>query len=208
MAAFWAPFLLVHLGGPDTITACALEDNELWPRHLLGLFVQSGVALYVFIRSWGGFPLNYIAFPMFVAGLVKYGERTWVLRSASRDNFGDAMLPPPDRGPSYSKFMDDYSSKLAEGYKITMGTVIDVPTIVHWSQSALDDPDAAVLDNAYYFFKTFKWLFADLILSFQDRQQSQSFFTEQPWGKAFGVIEVELGLMYDLLYTKATLRCM
>ncbi|KAE9450549.1 hypothetical protein C3L33_17553, partial [Rhododendron williamsianum] len=208
MAAFWAPFLLVHLGGPDTITACALEDNELWPRHLLGLFVQSGVALYVFIRSWGGFPLNYIAFPMFVAGLVKYGERTWVLRSASRDNFGDAMLPPPDRGPSYSKFMDDYSSKLAEGYKITMGTVIDVPTVVHWSQSALDDPDAAVLDNAYYFFKTFKWLFADLILSFQDRQQSQSFFTEQPWGKAFGVIEVELGLMYDLLYTKATLRCM
>ncbi|KAJ7961401.1 DUF594 family protein [Quillaja saponaria] len=34
LIAFWAPFLLVHLGGPDTITAYALEDNELWSRHL------------------------------------------------------------------------------------------------------------------------------------------------------------------------------
>lgn len=31
LLAFWAPFLLLHLGGPDTITAFALEDNELWP---------------------------------------------------------------------------------------------------------------------------------------------------------------------------------
>ncbi|KAK1575951.1 hypothetical protein Q3G72_009693 [Acer saccharum] len=29
LQAFWAPFLLLHLGGPDTITACSLEDNEL-----------------------------------------------------------------------------------------------------------------------------------------------------------------------------------
>ncbi|CAL5408685.1 unnamed protein product [Camellia sinensis] len=29
LLAFWAPFLLLHLGGPDTITACSLEDNEL-----------------------------------------------------------------------------------------------------------------------------------------------------------------------------------
>ncbi|KAK9997283.1 hypothetical protein SO802_021969 [Lithocarpus litseifolius] len=49
--AFWAPFLLVHLGGPDTITAYALEDNELWPRRLLELVVQFFVALYVLLRS-------------------------------------------------------------------------------------------------------------------------------------------------------------
>ncbi|KAH7565569.1 hypothetical protein JRO89_XS09G0228800 [Xanthoceras sorbifolium] len=39
------------LGGPDTITAYALEDNELWLRHLLGLVVQVGVAFYVFLLS-------------------------------------------------------------------------------------------------------------------------------------------------------------
>ena len=32
--AFWASFLLVHLGGPDTITSFALEDNEFWFRHI------------------------------------------------------------------------------------------------------------------------------------------------------------------------------
>ncbi|CDP19717.1 unnamed protein product [Coffea canephora] len=42
LLAFWAPFLLVHLGGPDTITAFALEDNELWLRHLLGLVFHLG----------------------------------------------------------------------------------------------------------------------------------------------------------------------
>src|ERR1044072_8871480 len=40
MLTLWAPFLLLHLGGPDTITAFALEDNELWLRHMLGLIVQ------------------------------------------------------------------------------------------------------------------------------------------------------------------------
>ena len=33
LTAFWAPFLLLHLGGPDSITAYALEDNELWLWH-------------------------------------------------------------------------------------------------------------------------------------------------------------------------------
>ena len=32
---FWAPFVLLHLGGQDTITAFSIEDNELWKRHLL-----------------------------------------------------------------------------------------------------------------------------------------------------------------------------
>ncbi|XP_024982896.1 uncharacterized protein LOC112519143 [Cynara cardunculus var. scolymus] len=51
LLAFWAPFLLVHLGGPDTITAFALEDNELWLRHLLGLMFQCLAAVYVFVQS-------------------------------------------------------------------------------------------------------------------------------------------------------------
>ncbi|GAB4857013.1 hypothetical protein Ancab_014925 [Ancistrocladus abbreviatus] len=35
LLVLWAPFLLLHLGGPDAITALALEDNTLWKRHLL-----------------------------------------------------------------------------------------------------------------------------------------------------------------------------
>ncbi|KAG5063018.1 hypothetical protein JHK85_004201 [Glycine max] len=37
LLAFWAPIFLIHLGGPDTITAYALEDNELWLRHFVGI---------------------------------------------------------------------------------------------------------------------------------------------------------------------------
>lgn len=40
LLALWAPFLLLHLGGPDTITAFAVEDNELWLRQLFGLISQ------------------------------------------------------------------------------------------------------------------------------------------------------------------------
>ncbi|KAK3000795.1 hypothetical protein RJ639_021112 [Escallonia herrerae] len=40
LMALWAPLLLLHLGGPDTITAFSVEDIQLWLRHLVGLVVQ------------------------------------------------------------------------------------------------------------------------------------------------------------------------
>ncbi|GMY32554.1 hypothetical protein FCV25MIE_27800 [Fagus crenata] len=202
LMAFWAPFLLVHLGGPDTITSYSLEDNELWPRRLLELLVQLGVAIYVLIRSWVRTPVNFLAFPMFMAGIIKFGERIWVLRSASSDVFRDSLLPLPDPGPNYAKFMDGYSAKKAEGFKISVGTINDTTTVVRRNNS----PSSDALHDASYFFRTFKRLFADLILSFQDRENSRSFFqhAEMTCEKAFEVIEIELGFMYDLLHTKAS----
>jgi len=47
----WVPFLLVHLGGQDSITAFSIEDNNLWLRHLLNLGIQGTLALYVFWKS-------------------------------------------------------------------------------------------------------------------------------------------------------------
>uniref|UniRef100_A0A5B7BVN3 DUF4220 domain-containing protein n=1 Tax=Davidia involucrata TaxID=16924 RepID=A0A5B7BVN3_DAVIN len=197
--AFWAPFLLVHLGGPDTITAYALEDNELWLRHLLGLVVQVGVALYVFVRSLNPTDLNFVALPIFVAGIIKYGERTWVLRSASSQHFRESLLPRPDPGPNFAKFMEEYNLKDREGYKLSW-TVTPAPTT-----TAHYYADATFLNAAYDFFLTYRRLFADLILSFQDLEKSLSFFQESSWENAFQVIEVELGFMYDILYTKATI---
>ena len=85
LIAFWAPFLLLHLGGQDTITAYAVQDNELWSRHLLGLLVQSGVVLYIILLSWKVSWLSFLTIPLFLAGLIKYAERTWVLKSANND---------------------------------------------------------------------------------------------------------------------------
>jgi hypothetical protein len=47
LMAFWAPFLLLHLGGQDSITAYAIEDNQLWLRHLQALAVQVAAAAYI-----------------------------------------------------------------------------------------------------------------------------------------------------------------
>nr|CAE04419.2 OSJNBb0040D15.9 [Oryza sativa Japonica Group] len=51
LVAFWAPFLLLHLGGQDTIAAYAVEDNRLWMHDLQSFAVQVAAAGYVLYKS-------------------------------------------------------------------------------------------------------------------------------------------------------------
>ncbi|KAL6335359.1 hypothetical protein AAG906_029602 [Vitis piasezkii] len=206
LMAFWAPFLLLHLGGPDTITAYSLEDNELWLRHLLGLVVQVGVAFYVFLRSWAGTPPTFLSIPMFVAGIIKYGERTWVLRSASKDHFRISLLPVPDPGPDYADFMKEYGSWK---YDMQVERIRKEKTGENPLQSTVGD-DITVqggkyINEAYFLFENqFRHLYADLILSLDDQQTSERIIRELSFGEAFKVVEMELSFLYDVLYTKAT----
>ncbi|KAJ4980022.1 hypothetical protein NE237_010802 [Protea cynaroides] len=217
LPSFWAPFLLLHLGGPDTITAFSLEDNELWLRHLLGLGVQGSIASYVSYKSWTGTIVSILSVLMYVPAIVKYGERTWVLSSASKERLRDSMLDPPDPGPNYAKFMDEYSSKDEEGYRVTVGRIeekvsqqtsaVDQSgqgTTEHDNKKVDDGDDAEILDKGHYFFEIYKRLFAFLIISFEDWNESKSYFQQTSPQKAFKMIDVELGFMFDVLYTKAT----
>ncbi|KAF7019846.1 unnamed protein product [Triticum aestivum] len=87
LMAFWAPFLLVHLGGQDNITAYSIEDSQLWPRHLLSFVVQSvGVAYVLYKYVAGNWTLVTAAALIFVSGILKYGERIWALKSSSLEN--------------------------------------------------------------------------------------------------------------------------
>ncbi|XP_058770144.1 uncharacterized protein LOC131643830 [Vicia villosa] len=211
--AIWAPFLLVHLGGPDTITAYSLEDNELWPRHMLGLLYQLAFAVYVVYRSWNGSPLNYVAVLIIVAGIIKYGERSWSLWSGSSIGFRESILPLPDPGPNYAKFMDDYTAKKDEGYHVTLDEINETTTPSVFDHNSQEEtripnpniPDARALHDGFKFYKIPECLFADLILSFQDHKSSQIFFQNIDGKHAFQVIAVELGLMYDMHYTKAVI---
>jgi hypothetical protein len=81
---FWAPFVLVHLGGQDNITAFSKQDNELWTRHLLSLVSQVAVAGYVVSKSsWPDARLRAAMVLMFLCGALKYAGRTLCLYSAS-----------------------------------------------------------------------------------------------------------------------------
>ncbi|PIN12535.1 hypothetical protein CDL12_14851 [Handroanthus impetiginosus] len=204
--AYWAPFLLVHLGGPDTITAFSLEDNELWNRHMLSLIFQSLAAFYVFFLS---LPKNQLWIPttlMFVSGLIKYIERTLALFHASFNRFRDSMLKDPDPGPNYARLMDEYYSK-KEANLPTGIEMIPEPARGAKAFDKVQEGDLTpkeVVLYAHHFFETFKGLIVDLIFSFRERNQSRDFFLKRTAKDAFEVVETELNFMYDVLFTKAT----
>ncbi|GMP72706.1 hypothetical protein CsSME_00030638 [Camellia sinensis var. sinensis] len=207
LLAFWAPFLLLHLGGPDTITSFALEDNELWLRHLLQLVFQCGITAYVLIVTLSS--KNKLWLPtllVFVAGFIKYTERTRSLNLASWHKFRNSLLREPDPGPNYDKLMDAYFSK-NEAKLPTRIEFVPVPrrryvkAIHEGRETPLDDLDVVV--HGYRFFQTFKGLLADLIYGFRERDRSRTFFLQSTAGDAFKVVEVELNFLYEILHTKA-----
>jgi hypothetical protein len=212
--AFWTPFLLLHLGGPDTITAYSLEDNELWLRHLIGLLFELFSALVIFGCSIRGNPMIPATVLMFVTGIIKYGERTFSLYSGSVDGFREKILDDPDPGPNYAKLMTEFDAKKEAGLVVKIDIANGMATKVQEeaerknTEQLLLRSDKSVEVRAFEFFQTFRRLFVNLILSFKERRMSQAFFLDQSEDElqpstAFEVIEVELNFIYDMVYTKA-----
>ncbi|KAL6282189.1 hypothetical protein ACE6H2_013118 [Prunus campanulata] len=207
LLAFWAPFLLLHLGGPDTITAFALEDNTLWLRHFLGLIFQVIAAIYVFIQS---FPTNKLwpsTILLFLAGTIKYAECTRGLYLASLDNFKESMLKKPDPGPNYAKLMEECSSKkeakLPTHIELTAERSKDFRTVTYVAEEGDMENDLAMVRHAYHFYKIFRGLIVDLIFSFHERFESRAFFHDIKAEAAFRLIAIELNFVYEALFTKA-----
>ncbi|KNA02616.1 hypothetical protein SOVF_217000, partial [Spinacia oleracea] len=208
LISFWAPFLLLHLGGPDTISAYSLEDNQLWQRRVLQLVFQSLWAVYILIIAWPDISsLSLLTIPMLLAGILKIGERIISLRSACTEHFRLSQMTEPDPGPNYSKFMEEFTLKKAEGFYVKAVEVIETPLSTHVPvPEVIETPPPTHEDlvlKAYDLFQIFKRLFVDLILSFQDRDESQCYFHSLEYKEAFEVIEIELGFAYDVFYTKA-----
>ncbi|KAF5953440.1 hypothetical protein HYC85_006296 [Camellia sinensis] len=206
LLAFWAPMMLLHLGGIDAITAYSLEDNELWKRHSFGLVSQAMTTMYIFILAWTRSLFSLLFVVMFYVGLVKYGERVWVLYWASDNKFRDSI---PDIPSSESKVVEECRLKQLEGYHVTPHQTLEVDVPSHLTNSIPSSlecfPDGNELLAAYEFLEMVKRLFADLVMGFQDGYASRSIFENDAMcaSKAFRIIEIELGLIYDLRYTKA-----
>ncbi|KAG5538890.1 hypothetical protein RHGRI_019436 [Rhododendron griersonianum] len=88
LQVMWAPLILFYLGGPDTITVLRFEENKLWTRHLLGLVMQGLRTAYALVATLF-FPgsLACLALLLCIPGIIKYGERVWVVMSNSNDDY-------------------------------------------------------------------------------------------------------------------------
>uniref|UniRef100_A0ACD5VIM4 Uncharacterized protein n=1 Tax=Avena sativa TaxID=4498 RepID=A0ACD5VIM4_AVESA len=173
---FWAPFLLIHLGGQDTITAFAMEDNNLWLRHLLNLVVQVGLALYVFWSSSLRHDLQLLAAAIFVslAGIIKYWERIWALKSASQGGLRSSTLSEQKQQLPQVNLEDVTYSGIVRFALHT--TVVVRGFFAGFTLTELED------DHSGNFLTDFDIYYTD---------QAQK------------VVEMELGIMYDDLYSKA-----
>ncbi|KAH7859229.1 hypothetical protein Vadar_033413 [Vaccinium darrowii] len=208
LVAFWAPFLLLHLGGPDTITALALEDNELWLRHLLQLVVQLATSAYVFIHTLSS--NNQLWLPtllMFISALIKTTERNRSLYLASWRRFRDSMIREPNPGLNYRK-LHAYFLNQESGLPPRPESV-EAPnpeTSVGDNNEPLADThdalDVRLLESVYLHFGTLKGLIADLKFSSRERDKSRLSFPKLKPKQAFLWVEIELNFLYDILFTK------
>ncbi|XP_011014308.1 PREDICTED: uncharacterized protein LOC105118132 [Populus euphratica] len=190
--SFWAPILLAHLGGPDTITAYALEDNEIWSRHILQLAIQTAAASYFLFKSWGKDPLIYIAIPVFVAGITKYGERIFALWQASSEKL------------RASEIGRNFNSELSEKFPCVGFFDMSEEDLNKGLEFNNKIPEALYLHEAHFLFQMFKILFADLALAHSSHMASYRILSSKKATEAFKLIELESGFVYNVFFTKVT----
>ncbi|XP_066346133.1 uncharacterized protein [Miscanthus floridulus] len=174
LVAFWAPFLLLHLGGQDNITAYSIEDNNLWLRHLQTLAVQVAAATYVVYVSSilaSGSLLRAATILMFVVGVAKYGERVWALKCAGSST--------SEQGGNYQPLIYVSGSQ----YRT-------IP-----SKSCPDKED--YLLDAHLFLAVPKKFMMSML-----RDEEELRFHDVDEHALEEVVEMQLSLMHDVLFTK------
>ncbi|XP_047065910.1 uncharacterized protein LOC124673906 [Lolium rigidum] len=182
----WAPFLLIHLGGQDTVTAFSLEDNELWLRHLLNLLCQACLVVYVLWKlvALAHYQLVIMAVFLFVAGIIKYGERIWALKLGSKKGLRtntSAEVTRMSREIEESPTHWTYQEVVWYGALHTEEGVRDI-----FAGRKILDMRRPVRFNF-------------LQIGVYDVEEAQGGHTQVDFKK----VEIELSIMYDNLFTKS-----
>uniref|UniRef100_A0A0E0RJH0 DUF4220 domain-containing protein n=1 Tax=Oryza rufipogon TaxID=4529 RepID=A0A0E0RJH0_ORYRU len=148
LVSFWAPFVLVHLGGQDTITAFSRQDNELWLRHLLNLVTQVAVAGYVVAKaSWPDVRLRAAMIITFVSGSIKYAERTLCLYLASPEKVSpNSLFTAANKAGQLHPSSSRRSADVTVSYILLVGAIILDATI-----------KKLILDNLLHFGTRAEW---------------------------------------------------
>ncbi|KAF2932756.1 hypothetical protein DAI22_04g023000 [Oryza sativa Japonica Group] len=187
LAAFWAPFFLLHLGGPDSVTAYELEDNQLSARHVLELILRVAGAVYIVYKStsgsWALIPASWL---MLFVGVAKYAEKTMALRRANLANVR--------RTVERERRLQRRRSRTTKANLSFAG----------------DDDEGGLLMKAHTLFPICKNSMVDSSVETASNTDDaaivhakETLFREENYKNVFRVMEMELSLMYDFLYTKA-----
>jgi hypothetical protein len=187
LMAFWASLLLVHLGGQDTITAYAMEDNDLWLRHLFTLAVQAAGAAYVLYKydAGGSRELLAAAVLMFLVGVSKYLERIYALYSSGLD--------------SISKFLDGFEVLKPNMPYPTPVCPDDAEEVLQGAHDLLHVCMGQLVD-----YKVWPSHFQiEAISAYHDRRTNCDGTTGAGRSMLLELVGMQLSLMRDILYTKA-----
>ncbi|XP_023538013.1 uncharacterized protein LOC111798897 [Cucurbita pepo subsp. pepo] len=177
--ALLAPLMFMQIGNPDTITAYSIEDNQLGVRQIFSLVIQVTIMFYILIRSWTNSRTSFLYLPMSLAGIIKYAETSWALKSALNGNFGFTIA-------DFFKYHEvaRLFDKLPQGEN--------------------ELPEAKLILRAYYRFCCLKphlenWLYYPPT----DCEYQKLYIDDCDYEDVFRITDSELGFMYDALYTKA-----
>nr|CAB3491652.1 unnamed protein product [Digitaria exilis] len=196
LVIFWAPFLLLHLGGQETISAFSMEDCALWKRHLLNLATQSTLAIYLVGEQWrGDRRLMAPMLIMFVCGVSKYAERAWDLRRAgsrapgSRSMAGHVTGARREFEREVFWYYDKLNHILSERLQLHFELVMEVAT--RGFQLSLDFLMDVIPAKSLRPETDWNEGLVARIKSSENRAEL-----------AYRLAEVQLSLIYDYLYTK------
>ncbi|CAD6264259.1 unnamed protein product [Miscanthus lutarioriparius] len=185
---FWAPFLLLHRGGPDSIGAYAFHDNQLWLRHLQ-LFVVKVLAvtyvLYILLPRGDTF-LALASLLMWAVGVAKYGEKVAAIRGGNKSSIRSSLTKKPPAARHHHVHHWDHG----------------VP-----NKAAAVDEEEAHLRHAHHMFHFCKRAKVDPSWLEKDPEHSTlemlRALKKQDARGMWAFAELQLSLLYDVLYTKS-----
>ncbi|CAM0885518.1 unnamed protein product [Alopecurus aequalis] len=183
LVVLWAPFLLLHLAGPDNIAAYALEDNQLSLRSMQTFFAQVTAGGY-FLYTYRNISVDFLRIAsrlMFALAVVKYGERWLALQRGNLGSISDSLKKKPVLD-SMSHVAHPQDAKLMEIYGVE---TLDEESSVRRAHSLFHICKCGMVDSS------------------EDESGRQNYSQKMKHVELWTIIEIELSFMYDILYTKA-----
>uniref|UniRef100_A0A0D9W236 DUF4220 domain-containing protein n=1 Tax=Leersia perrieri TaxID=77586 RepID=A0A0D9W236_9ORYZ len=189
LVTFWGAFLLLHAGGPDNLTAYSLEDNILSTRQKVEMFFQVIGAVYAMYKNIvvgsGSVTMVWVSSFMFILGIVKYWERSKAMELGNLGNMRSSIKKKKEEGKrSRRSLRNVWRSSSRENYEEAL-------LVAH---GLLDITKGAFVDSS---------VDEHQIPEYAARRRE--IFPSSDWKMMYKVVDMELSLMYDILYTRITM---